>query len=575
MLALQTVGGYSYFRDHCAVRLRTPRRLPDLIAIGMLALVVALSTGCTRAPAAEEVSQNLRTTVASLGNGAVSVAEAPLLEKKAVTAFYEARQYRGGWNLGGGDAERVAEAIRGIDRDGLDPKDYHLETIETMIQQRKEGANAESDAKLDLLLTDAVAAMVDDVRYGRVRPSALNPKWNVNPREGAKPLHEELASIVGSRDLKQALESRRHDHFIYKGLVDALQQLRTVAANGGWPKVTPGKVIKPGSVDSRIPAIRARLAATGELPEGSDLSSTRYDPALRKAVESFQARHRLDTTGVIGKDTFAAMNVPVERRIEQVRVNLERARWVLGGLTSDFLLVNLPAFKAYLIRGGTNVWETRTVIGQEARQSPTFRARMQTVVFNPDWTVPPTILEEDVIQGIREGRDMIAEKHLEVFDANGERVDPGSIDWHSVDPENFPYTLRSPPGDGNALGRLKFEFPNPYLIYLHDTPSKELFDADKRTFSSGCIRLQDPKGLANMLLREQGWDDARIQEMIDAGETKRVAIENQIPVLIVYWTVSVGRSGEVRYMQDIYDLDGPLIVALEGSRQGATTVGSR
>jgi murein L,D-transpeptidase YcbB/YkuD len=445
MLAFQAVGGPSTFGDPCAVRLRTPR-MPDLIALALLAFIVAASGGCSRAPAAEEVSENLRTTVATLGNGSAAVRNVPLLERKAVTTFYEARKYRRAWDLGSGDAARVAEAIRGIARDGLDPKDYHLQTIETMIQERKDGANAELDANLDLLLTDAVAAMVDDVRYGRVRPSALNPKWNVNPREGAPPLHEELESIAGSRDLKQALESRRHDHFIYQGLVGALEQLRTAAANGGWPKVQPGKVIRPGATDPRIPAVRARLAATGELPENSDLISTRYDPELRRAVELFQARHRLDTTGVIGKETMAAMNVSAERRVDQVRANLERARWILSGLTSDFLLVNLPAFKAYLIRGGTNVWEARTMIGQEARQTPTFRARMQTVVFNPDWTVPPTILEEDVIQGIREGRDMLAEKNLDVLDANGNEVDPASIDWHSVDPENFPYTLRSPPG---------------------------------------------------------------------------------------------------------------------------------
>jgi murein L,D-transpeptidase YcbB/YkuD len=566
MLAFQAVGGPSTFGDRCAVRLRTPR-MPDLIALALLAFIVAASGGCSRAPAAEEVSENLRTTVATLGNGSAAVRNVPLLERKAVTTFYEARKYRRAWDLGSGDADRVLEAIRGIARDGLDPKDYHLQTIETMIQERKDGANAELDANLDLLLTDAVAAMVDDVRYGRVRPSALNPKWNVNPREGAPPLHEELESIAGSKDLKQALESRRHDHFIYQGLMGALEQLRAAAANGGWPKVQPGKVIRPGATDPRVPAVRARLAATGELPENADLTSTRYDPELRRAVELFQARHRLETTGVIGKETMAAMNVSAARRADQVRANLERARWILGGLTSDFLLVNLPAFKAYLIRGGTNVWEARTMIGQEARQTPTFRARMQTVVFNPDWTVPPTILEEDVIQGIREGRDMLAEKNLDVLDANGNEVDPASIDWYSVDPENFPYTLRSPPGDGNALGRLKFEFPNPYLIYLHDTPSKELFEADKRTFSSGCIRIQNAAEFAEQILGPQGWDRARIQELIDAGETKRVAIENQIPVLIVYWTVSVGKSGEVRYMQDIYDLDQPLIAALDGNRR--------
>lgn len=564
-LAIQTVGAPGYWGDPCAIRLRTPR-LPDLLLLAFLALVVAASSGCGRAPAAEEVTENLRTRVAALDKGTGMVRNEPLLEKKAVTAFYEARQYRRAWNLGSGAVDRVVEAVRGIERDGLDPRDYHLEAIEALNQERKDGSSAELDANLDLLMTDAVAAMVDDVRYGRVRPSALNPKWNVNPREGAPPLEKELESIAGSRDLKQALESRRHDHFIYKGLVGALEQLRTIAANGGWPTIPAGKVIKPGAVDRRIPAIRERLLASGELTEGSDRTSTKYDPNLRRAVEVFQARHRLDASGVIGKETLAAMNVSAADRADQVRVNLERARWVLGGLSSDFLLVNLPAFKAYLIQGGTNVWEARTMIGQEARQTPTFRARMQTVVINPDWTVPPTILEEDVIQGIHEGRDMIAQKHLTILDSDGNEVDPGSIDWGSVDPANFPYTLRQPPGEGNALGRLKFEFPNPYLIYLHDTPSKELFDSNKRTFSSGCIRIENPMELAVQLLGPQGWDRARIQEMIDSGETKRVAIENQLPVLIVYWTVSVGRSGEVRYMQDIYDLDQPLLAALDGRR---------
>ena len=565
-LAFQAVGGPGIWGDPCAVRLRTPR-LPDILILAFLALVVAASSGCGRAPAAEEVTENLRTRVAALDKSASLVRNEPLLEKKAVTAFYEARQYRRAWDLGSGAVDRVIEAIRGIERDGLDPKDYHLEAIEALVQERKEAASAELDANLDLLMTDAVAAMVDDVRYGRVRPSALNPKWNVNPREGAPPLEKELESIAGSRDLKQALESRRHDHFIYKGLVAALEQLRAIQAKGGWPTVPAGKVIKPGTVDRRIPAVRARLAATGELSESADQSSTRYDGALREAVELFQARHRLDATGVIGKETIAAMNVSTAARIGQVRANLERARWVLGGLDSDFMLVNLPAFKAYLIQGGTNVWEARTMIGQEARQTPTFRARMQTVVINPDWTVPPTILAEDVIQGIHEGRDMIAQKHLTILDSNGDEVDPGSIDWDSVDPDHFPYTLRQPPGDGNALGRLKFEFPNPYLIYLHDTPSKELFDADKRTFSSGCIRIENPMELAVQLLGPQGWDRARIQEMIDTGETKRVAIEKQLPVLIVYWTVSVGRSGEVRYMRDIYDQDAALVAALDGSRR--------
>ena len=525
-LFFQAVGSPSYFRDPCAVRLRTPR-LPDLIPLALLAFVVAACSGCTRAPAAEEVSKNLRTTVATFGNGSTLVRDERLLEKKTVTSFYETRKFGRAWDLGSGDADRVVEAIRGVERDGLDPKDYHLEAIETLIQQRKEGANAELDAQLDLLLTDAVAAMVDDVRYGRVRPAALNPKWNVNPREGAPPLEKELASIAGSRDIKQELESRRHHHFIYQGLVEALGRLRTIATNGGWPNVPAGKSIKPGATDPRIPAIRARLAATGECRRLEPV----VDPLRCHAAQGGRAVPGAPSAGHDRGDRQGDDRRDERERGRPGRSGAGKSRDEPGGSsagwTDDFLLVNLPAFKAYLIRGGTNVWEARTMIGQEARQTPSFRAKMQTVVFNPDWTVPPTILEEDVIKGIHEGRDMIAEKQLTILDSNGNEVDPGSIDWDSADPANFPYTLRQPPGDGNALGRLKFEFPNPYLIYLHDTPSKELFESDKRTFSSGCIRIENPVELADVLLRDQGWDRRRIQEMIDAGETQRVGIETR------------------------------------------------
>ena len=209
------------------------------------------------------------------------------------------------------------------------------------------------------------------------------------------------------------------------------------------------------------------------------------------------------------------------------------------------------------------------MIGKEARQTPTFRAIMQTVVFNPDWTVPPTILAEDVLDGMRRGENVLAKKQLVVLDKNGQEVDPGSIDWDSATPDNFPYTLRQNPGENNALGRVKFLFPNKYSIYLHDTPSRSLFEADKRAFSSGCIRIERPLDLAEILLSGQGdWSRARMEEVIAQGDTKNVAIAHPIPVLIVYWTVSVGASGEVRYTRDVYDLDPPLLAALSRPRSG-------
>jgi L,D-transpeptidase YcbB len=215
------------------------------------------------------------------------------------------------------------------------------------------------------------------------------------------------------------------------------------------------------------------------------------------------------------------------------------------------VLVNLPAFKAYLIQNGQNVWEARTQIGEEAKQTPTFRAQMKTVVFNPDWTVPKSIIVEELLPEIQSGKDALGSRGLKVYDSSGNEVDPGSVDLETA-------TVKQPPGPKNALGRVKFLFPNKYSIYLHDTPSQSLFDSEKRTFSHGCIRLSNAMDLARMLLRGQ-MDSGAISNAVASGETQEVALQRKPYVLIVYWTVSVGAGGEVRYADDIYHQDQALL----------------
>jgi murein L,D-transpeptidase YcbB/YkuD len=232
----------------------------------------------------------------------------------------------------------------------------------------------------------------------------VNAEWNVDPRDDAPPLDSTVVAIAAAASAKRAIESQRPDHFIYRGLMASLARLDGIAARGGWPTVRSGKTLKPGERDPRIPAIRSRLAIEEDAKGSSPSDSLRYDGPLREAVLRFKARHRLADDDKIDAGTIAAMNVPAGARAAQVRVNLERARWVLAGLGDDFVLVNLPAFKAYRIQGGKNVWEARTQIGEEAMKTPTFRANIRTVVFNPDWTVPPTILAEEVLTGMREDR---------------------------------------------------------------------------------------------------------------------------------------------------------------------------
>jgi murein L,D-transpeptidase YcbB/YkuD len=325
--------------------------------------------------------------------------------------------------------------------------------------------------------------------------------------------------------------------------------------------IQPGPALKPGATHPRVGVLRKRLEISGELAGGS--AGDQYDDALAGAVKRFQEGHRLTADGSIGRATLAALNVTAAARVDQIRVNLERSRWVVGGLSDTFVLVNLPAFKVYLIRAGKNVWETRAQVGRAGRQTPSFRADMRYIVFNPDWTVPPTILAQDVLGAMRKGEDAISKKRLTILDRRGRPVAPASIDWSAATPATFPYTLRQPPGPDNALGRVKFIFPNEHAIFLHDTPSQELFRADERTFSSGCIRVEQPLDFAAVLLDgQQDWDRARVQRTVDAGKTETVFLTQPLPVLIVYWTVSVGASGELRYARDVYGLDAAVLRAL-------------
>jgi murein L,D-transpeptidase YcbB/YkuD len=491
-----------------------------------------------------------------------------LLKPEAVAKFFETRAFASAWTLPKGATEML-NAIRASEQDGLTPDDYHLKAIAAALDAHTKAATPESAAVLQILIADAAAALIDHVRYGRVRPASLDKRWNVDPRAGAPPLDVTLDQLARSSALDTGMEALKPNHFIYTGLKQALARMRAVAAAGGWPAVTVGAAIKPGAKDPRVALVRKRLAAGADPKAAEPADATVYDADLETAVKDFQAHHRLGDDGVIGKGTIEAMNVSAAARVEQLRVNLERARWVVGGLRDSFVLVNLPAFKAYVIRDRKNVWETRTQIGREARKTPTFRADMKYVVLNPDWTVPPTILAQDVLAGMKKGQNTIAKKKLTILDAQGRAVDPATIDWQAATSRNFKYTLRQPPGDDNALGRVKFIFPNEYSIFLHDTPSQELFASDQRTFSSGCIRVANALDLARVLLdgqptRPEGYSAERIQQTVDGGQQQTVFLGDPLPVLIVYWTASIGAAGDLRFAKDVYGLDPPVLRALGG-----------
>jgi murein L,D-transpeptidase YcbB/YkuD len=534
---------------------RTERGRAWRFVVGLwAALLVFTASGAAQSTPGDNA---LRTRIEEIRQKPTTVVRGErLMYPAAVAKFFEARAFAPVWRVPNASDE-ILKAIRASELDGLTPTDYHLAAITGALDAHARTPTAETTTEVQVLLADAVAALADHGRFGKVRPSSLDQRWNVDPRVDAPPLETTLDEIAKAAAIDAALDALKPKHFIYLGLKQALARMRTLAAAGGWtPIPLVGPSIKPGASDARVPAIRKRLSITGELAATAATTDQTYDADLQTAVKNFQAHHRLTDDGVIGKGTLDAMNVSADARVGQLRVNLERARWVVGGLRDTFVLVNLPAFKAYVIRDRKNVWETRTQIGRAARQTPTFRAEMKYLVLNPDWTVPPTILAQDVLGGMRKGENTIAKKRLTILDDRGQAVDPNTIDWQNATPRNFRYTLRQPPGPDNALGKVKFIFPNEYSIFLHDTPSRELFAADQRTFSSGCIRIENPLDLARLLLADNAtWTPTKIQETLDSKQSQTIFLDTPLQVLIVYWTASVGATGEVRFAKDVYNLD--------------------
>jgi murein L,D-transpeptidase YcbB/YkuD len=269
----------------------------------------------------------------------------------------------------------------------------------------------------------------------------------------------------------------------------------------------------------------------------------------------------------VGPETLRALNVSARDRVDQVRVNLERARWVLHDLGDEFVIVNIAGLSAFLVRDREPVWSTRVVVGHPFRKTPVFKAEISYLVINPTWTVPPTILREDKLPAILQDPDYLVSNNMEIRDVAGQIVDPGGIDWEEAVKTVFPYQIVQKPGPDNALGQIKFIFPNEYFVYLHDTPNRELFEKTVRTFSSGCIRLENPFDLAERLLSgEDIWNRQALDEAVASGETRNVMLQHKMPIIVMYWTVQPSDTVGVRFFPDVYDRDSDVLRALDAAR---------
>ena len=517
----------------------------------MFVAAALLLAGLARADAPSEA---LRERIEQLRAGRELRVDGERIAAPALIArFYERRGFRPAWTPA--RAAQLLALVEGSRADGLEPRDYHLAALR---------ADREDSADRELLCTDSLIRLAYSLYFGKLDPRSFDPHWNfARTLDGIEPARA-LEAMIAAPSLGDALYAYAPQLPEYHGLRKALAHYRALRDAGGWQPLSPGPTLRPGMRDARVAALRARLALAGDLASADASDPELYDDALEVAVGSFQQRHGLEPDGLAGRRTRAALDVGVQARIDQIRVNLERLRWVAQDLKGDYLLVDIAGFRARLVLDGKTAWTSRAVVGRPYRMTPEFRATMRYIVLNPTWNVPPTILDEDIVPKLTTDPGMLARDHMRVLDLGGNEVDPATIDWAQYAGSTPPYQIVQAPGDGNPLGRLKFMFPNGHDVYLHDTPARELFDKSERAFSSGCIRVEHPLALALLLLDDpQRWSVETLAEAIGTGETRSLFVRRRVPVMLLYWTAVADENGTVEFHPDLYQRDARVLKGLD------------
>ncbi|WP_051329747.1 L,D-transpeptidase family protein [Niveispirillum irakense] len=527
-----------------SIRCRFGRPLIRLAVLPLAALVL-LSPLSARADAPSVTAAIQSRLVSGVG---LPKGDRDGQDLEIIGRFYETHAMAPLWISGGRPNEKAQSllAVLGAaDADGLDPRDYGVPRIAPLLER---GDSADALAELELLLTQSALSFGRDLATGRLEPSRVDSELYVEkPVLDSALLLQQLANNADPAAVLLPLAPSRPE---YLALREALVLYRGLAKNGGWQPVPEAEQsLRPGEKDARLPALRSRLRITGELlmtapiPEDPEL----YDEAAAVAVKLFQARHGLEPDGVVGKQTILALNVPAEQRAGQIMMNMERWRWMPRDLGQSYLLVNLAAFGLSMFDHGKVVHEARVVVGTTSTRTPVFSRNMTYMEVNPYWHVPYKIVRDEIMPKVRQDPDYLAKHGYELLPGNG---------------------VRQKPGPQNSLGRIKMMFPNEFDIYLHDTPSKALFNRARRSFSHGCIRVEHPFDVAETILRLTGttdWDRPKLDAALESGQRTVVRLKRPIPVYISYFTAFVAADGKVNFRSDIYGRDRKLANAMHAA----------
>lgn len=526
---------------------RLYKKTAHYLTAGCLLAITAQAYG-----ADDDASQAIRQSFAAQPSACAStLAAAELQSASLLHELYAQEAFLPLWQE---PSRRVAllHELEQLADDGLDSNEYLLDSLRTALPK-----DIQQRACADLLISHRYLQALQHLSRGRVAQEPIEPFWRAPDSVSPTP-RPSLLSMAGQGidDLPAAFATARPILRQYQQLRRAYAERRRLPL-AEWTPIPGGRLLRPDMRDARVPLLLARLAAEGYIDERSAVASDHYDATLVTATQRFQTRHGLQADGMIGPDSLTALNTSAAARLEQLRVNLERWRWLAGDIEAQTLLVNIAGGQLSYYRDHQLLWQGRAQVGRPERQTPQLKSLVSRLTLNPTWTVPPTIMREDKLPAIRRDLGYLALHQMRVLDRDGNPLDPTKVDWQHPGA----IILRQDAGPKNPLGQLVIRFANPFSVYLHDTPSQHLFSKSPRAFSSGCVRIEGIVELLDTLLPAD--DCAEIARLLASGNTKEFPLRERLPIVLAYWTAEVDADGELILRNDLYARDQSVLAALQ------------
>jgi len=482
---------------------------------------------------------------------------------KNAAHFYKARDFKQIWVDGVGftsSAEEILGVLRNAAAEGLEPRDY-VRAVELVDEARN---NSGKLLEAEIALTALALEYIDDLLGERLNPQKIGRSLYLKSKniDAVRIMTESMAKDPSGKWLADLTVS----HPEYQLLKNKLAEYRSQSAQKNYPKLSMGKKIELGSSGGRVETLQWQLSALGYLT-GKNTQGT-VDAATEKAIKSFQEENHLKPDGIVGAITVAALNsYNLDDRIRQIIVSMERWRWFPEDLGKRYVMVNIAGFELAAVENGVEKLRMPVIIGLTYRKTPVFFSKIDSVRFNPAWHVPRSIAVQDKLKKIRKDPGYLNRGGYILYNADGNRVDPHNVNWSSVSASNFNFRIRQNPGSNNALGKIRFAIKNPFNVYLHSTPDKHLFEKERRSFSSGCIRVGDPKALAVFIFNDEGsWPYDRIAQNMEGTQTQNISLKDPVNVYISYFTVWKGSDNKLRFSQDLYGQDKEIWEALQNRR---------